>query len=140
MVAAKDLANRLGSENLGARPATRLAHRSPTVSTCPLELRFQLKDHRCRGGGRHSTRRHEPDDTKPLVLNARIRKQWLRSDLEVGLVGEDFESYISITRRSAQTPPTSSPRSTVQLGQEARCRSERPMIIVGSAAVEHSRC
>ncbi|EAT91119.1 hypothetical protein SNOG_01470 [Parastagonospora nodorum SN15] len=69
------------------------------------------------------------------VLNARIRKGWLRSDLEIGVVGEDFESTFEYTNlgKNANDLKTALTGDFAKKLQSAK----KPMIIVGSAVAEH---
>ncbi|KAK6347067.1 NADH dehydrogenase (ubiquinone) 78K chain precursor, 5-prime end [Orbilia brochopaga] len=69
------------------------------------------------------------------VLNARIRKRWLNSDLEIGLVGENFEStfeYEHLGENTAQLKKA----LTGPFGKKL-AGAKRPMIIVGSGITEH---
>jgi NADH dehydrogenase (ubiquinone) Fe-S protein 1 len=134
LVAMKDLANRLGSENLaldqpkGSEP---LAH--------GVDIRSNYAFNSTIAGIEEADAillvatnpRHEA-----AVLNARIRKQWLRSDLEVGLVGEEFKStfdYEGLGTTAADLKKA----LAGPFGKKLQA-AKRPMIIVGSAAVEHA--
>ncbi len=134
LVAAKDLANRLGSENLaldfpqGSAP---LAHGIDVRSNFNFNSKItgvEEADVILLVG---TNPRHEA-----AVLNARIRKQWLRSDLEVGLVGEDFESTFDYSKLGANANDL----KTALTGDFGKmlANAKRPMIIVGSGAVEHA--
>lgn len=133
LVAMKDLANKLGSENLaldqpqGDQP---IAHGIDTRANYSFNSHiYGVEEADCilLVG---TNPRHEA-----AVLNARIRKQWLRSDLEVGLVGEDFESTFEYEKlgnnaqslKDALAGPFGKKLSSAQ----------RPMIIVGSGIAEH---
>ena len=133
LVAMKDLANKLGSENL--------ALDQPLGSSPPahgIDLRssylFNSKIYGVEEADAillvGTNPRHEA-----AVLNARIRKQWLRSDLEIGLVGETFEGTFDYdhlgTTASDLKKALSGP-----WGKRLQA-AKRPMIIVGSSAVEH---
>lgn len=134
MVAMKELANKLGSENLaldmpsGNQP---LAHGVDVRSNYLFNSRiWGIEDADCIlivG----SNPRHEA-----AVLNARIRKQWLRSDLEVGLVGENFDSTFDFehlgTDLNALKKALSGP-----FGKKLS-EAKRPMIIVGSGVTDHA--
>lgn len=133
MVAAKDLANRLGSENLaldqpkGSEP---VAHGIDIRSNYAFNSKIvgvEEADAILLVG---TNPRHEA-----AILNARIRKQWLRSDLEIGLVGEDFESTFEYEKLGATASELKSALSGA-FGKKL-AQAEKPMIIVGSAAVEH---
>ncbi len=69
------------------------------------------------------------------VLNARIRKQWLRSDLEIGLVGESFESTFGFEHLGADAAAVKAVLSG-PIGKKLSS-AKKPMIIVGSAVTEH---
>ena len=69
-------------------------------------------------------------------LNARIRKQWLRSDLEVALIGEPFESTFEFDHLGADA--TSLKKALSGPWGKKLQAAKRPMIIVGSSAVEHA--
>jgi NADH dehydrogenase (ubiquinone) Fe-S protein 1 len=133
MVAAKDLANRLGSENLaldfpqGSAP---LAHGIDIRSNYAFNSKItgvEEADYILLIG---TNPRHEA-----AILNARIRKQWMNSDLEVGVIGEDFESTFDYQNLGADANALKSALSG-EFGKKLAA-AERPMIIVGSAAVEH---
>lgn len=133
LVAAKDLANALGSENLaldqpqGSAP---LAHGIDIRSNYAFNSKINgVEEADCIlliG----TNPRHEA-----AVLNARIRKQWLRSDLEVGLVGQDFDSTFEYENLGTDSTSLKSALSG-PFGKKL-AKAERPMIIVGSSAVEH---
>jgi NADH dehydrogenase (ubiquinone) Fe-S protein 1 len=90
LVAMKDLANKLGSDNLaldqpgGSQP---IAHGVDVRSNYLFNSKIMGIEEVDTMLLVATNPRHEA-----AVLNARIRKQWLRSDLEIGLVGEPFES------------------------------------------------
>jgi len=134
LVAAKDLANRLGSENLaldqpqGSAP---LAHGIDIRSNYAFNSKIVGVE--------------EADaillvGTNPrweaAILNARIRKQWLRSDLEVGVVGQDFESTFEYENLGANANDLKSALGGA-FGEKLKS-AKKPMIIVGSGAVEHT--
>jgi len=134
LVAAKDLANRLGSENLaldfpqGSAP---LAHGIDIRSNYAFNSKIvgvEEADAILLVG---TNPRHEA-----AILNARIRKQWMNSDLEVGVIGEDFESTFDYENLGADANALKSALSG-EFGKKL-AQAERPMIIVGSAAVEHA--
>ena len=133
LVAMKDLANKLGSDNL--------ALDQPNGSSPPahgIDLRSSyLFNSKIYGV--------EEADAILLVgtnprqeaagLNARIRKQWLRSDLEVGLVGETFDSTFEFEHLGTTAADL---KKTLSGPWGKRLQvAQRPMIIVGSSATEH---
>lgn len=134
LVAMKELANKLGSDNLaldqpqGSQP---IAHGIDLRSNYVFNSKIfgvEEADAILLVG---TNPRHEA-----AGLNARIRKQWLRSDLEVGLVGESFESTFEFEHLGADVNALKK-ALTGPWGKKLQA-AKRPMIIVGSAAVEHS--
>ncbi|KAF2085769.1 NADH-quinone oxidoreductase [Saccharata proteae CBS 121410] len=133
MVAMKDLANRLGSENLaldtpkGSEPVAHGIDVRANYTFNSMITGVEEADAILLVG---TNPRHEA-----AVLNARIRKQWLRSDLEIGLVGEDFESTFEYEKLGA----TASDLKEALAGPFSKklAAAKRPMIIVGSGAVDH---
>lgn len=133
LVAMKDLANKLGSDNLaldqpgGSSP---IAHGIDVRSNYLFNSRITGIEEADALLLVATNPRHEA-----AVLNARIRKQWLRSDLEIALVGEVFESTFDFEHLgndiSALKAALSGP-----FGKKLAA-AKRPMIIVGSAAAEH---
>lgn len=134
LVAMKDLANKLGSDNLaldqpqGSQP---IAHGVDIRSNYLFNSKIygvEEADVILLVG---TNPRHEA-----AGLNARIRKQWLRSDLEVGLVGEPFESTFDFEHLGADAAALKKVLSG-PFGKKLQA-AKRPLIIVGSSAVEHA--
>jgi NADH dehydrogenase (ubiquinone) Fe-S protein 1 len=134
LVAMKDLANKLGSDNLaldqagGSEP---IAHGVDVRSNYLFNSKIygvEEADAMLLVG---TNPRHEA-----AVMNARIRKQWLRSDLEVGLVGESFDSTFGFEHLGADAAAV----KLVLAGEFGKKLSsaKKPMIIVGSAVTEHA--
>ena len=133
LVAMKDLANKLGSENLaldqpqGSEP---VAHGIDVRANYAFNSKIYGV---------------EEADAILLVgtnprweaagLNARIRKQWLRSDLEVGLVGEGFDSTFDYEKLGANANDLK--KALAGAFGKKLAAAQKPMIIVGSSAVEH---
>ena len=134
LVAAKDLANRLGSENLvldqpqGSSP---IAHGIDIRSNYAFNSKITGVEEADVILLVNTNPRHEA-----AVLNARIRKQWLRSDLEIGLVGEDFDATWEYEKVGANAKDLKKALSG-DWGKKLAA-AKKPMIIVGSAAVEHA--
>lgn len=133
LVAMKDLANRLGSDNLaldqpkGSQP---VAHGIDIRSNYLFNSKIfgvEEADAILLVG---TNPRHEA-----AGLNVRIRKQWLRSDLEIGLVGEPFESTFEFEHLGADVAALKKTLAG-SWGKKLQA-AKRPMIIVGSFAVEH---
>ena len=133
LVAIKDLANRLGSENLALDQA-----KGDSPITHGVDIRSNYLFNSKIWGV------EEADAillvaTNPRLeaagLNARIRKQWLRSDLEIGLIGETFESTFEVEHLGNDCAALKKALS----GAWGRKLSsaKRPMIIIGSQAAEH---
>ncbi|KKY23687.1 putative nadh-ubiquinone oxidoreductase 78 kda subunit [Phaeomoniella chlamydospora] len=133
LVAMKDLANKIGSENLaldqvgGSDP---IAHGIDSRSN----YLFNSKIYGVEGADAilivGSNPRHEA-----AVLNARIRKQYLRSDLDIGLVGEEFDSTFGYEHLGIDAASV----KKVLAGEFGKklAAAKRPIIIVGSAVAEH---
>ncbi|PHH81621.1 hypothetical protein CDD82_314 [Ophiocordyceps australis] len=134
LVVAKDMANRLGSENL--------ALDTPTGSQ-PFAHGIDVRSNYLFNSGIAgieeadcilivgSNPRHEA-----AVLNARIRKQWLRSDLEIGVVGETWDSTFDFehlgTNHANLREALAGP-----FGKKLQA-AKRPMIIVGSGVSDRA--
>ncbi|KAJ9295320.1 hypothetical protein DTO271G3_6143 [Paecilomyces variotii] len=133
LVAMKDLANKLGSDNFaldqpgGSSP---IAHGVDVRSN----YLFNSQIHRIEEADAvllvGTNPRHEA-----AVLNARIRKHWLRSDVEIALVGETFESTFEFDHLGNDVTSLKSALSG-EFGKKL-AEAKNPMIIVGSAAAEH---
>ncbi|KAL2832234.1 hypothetical protein BJY01DRAFT_226143 [Aspergillus pseudoustus] len=133
MVAMKDLANKLGSDNLaldqpgGSSP---IAHGVDIRSNYLFNSKIYGIEEADVILLVATNPRHEAS-----VLNARIRKQYLRSDLEIGLVGESFVSTFDFEHLGSDVAALKSALSG-EFGKRLAA-AKRPMIIVGSAATEH---
>ncbi|KAI9699348.1 MAG: NADH dehydrogenase (ubiquinone) 78K chain precursor, 5-prime end [Candelina mexicana] len=134
LVAMKDLANKLGSDNLaldqpqGSNP---IAHGIDVRANYLFNSKIfgvEEADVILLIG---TNPRHEA-----AVLNARIRKQWLRSDLEIGLIGENFDSTFEYERLGDDLTGLKK-ALTGSFGKKLQA-AKRPMIIVGSGVAEHS--
>merc|ERR1712054_41340 len=133
LVVAKDLANKLGSDNLaldtptGSQP---LAHGVDVRSNYLFNSRIAGIEEADAVLLVGTNPRHEA-----AVLNARIRKQWLRSDLEIGVVGETWDSTFDFehlgTDHAALKKALAGP-----FGKKLQA-AKRPMIIVGSGVTDH---
>ncbi|KAF2182798.1 NADH-quinone oxidoreductase [Zopfia rhizophila CBS 207.26] len=134
LVAMKDLANKLGSENLaldqpgGSQP---LAHGIDVRSNYAFNSKIYGVEEADAILLIGTNPRHEA-----AVLNARIRKQWLRSDLEIGLVGEDFESTFEYEKLGSSATDLKTALAG-PFGKKLQA-AKKPMIIVGSGATEHA--
>lgn len=133
LVAMKDFANRLNSDNLALDQP---GGNSPLAHGIDVRSNY-LFNSKIYGVG-------ETDalllvGTNPryeaAVLNSRIRKRWMNSDLEIGVVGESFKStfeFIHLGNDLTALKRTLSGDFGAKLAA-----AKRPMIIVGSAATEH---
>lgn len=133
LVAMKDLVNKLGSENLGLdqpqgdqAPAHGVDVRSNYIFNSKIPG-VEESDVMLLVG---TNPRHEA-----AVLNARIRKQWLKSDLEVGLIGENFDSTFEYNHLGEDANALKQALGG-EFGKKLQ-GAKRPTIIVGSAVVEH---
>ncbi|KAK0740645.1 hypothetical protein B0T18DRAFT_431919 [Schizothecium vesticola] len=133
LVAMKDLANKLGSENLaldqpsGSKP---LAHGVDVRSNYVFNSKIwgiESADCILLIG---TNPRHEA-----AVLNARIRKQWLRSDLEIGVVGETWDSTFEFDHLGTDIEALKKALSG-PFGKKLQS-AKKPMIVVGSGVTDH---
>lgn len=133
LVAMKDLANRLGSDNL-ALDQPRGDQPIPHGIDVRTNYLFNSKIYGVEEADAillvGTNPRHEA-----AVLNARIRKQWLRSDLEIGLVGEPFEGTFEFEHFGDDAAALKKALSG-EFGKRLQT-AKRPMIIVGSGVAEH---
>ena len=133
LVAMKDLANKLNSDNLaldqpqGGQP---IAHGIDVRSNYAFNSKIYGVEEADAILLVGTNPRHEA-----AGLNARIRKQWLRSDLEIGLVGQTFESTFDFEHLGTDAAALKK-ALTGPFGKTLQS-AKRPMIIVGSAMVEH---
>lgn len=134
LVAMKDLANSLNSDNLaldqpgGSAPVAHGVDIRASYAFNSLIAGIEEADTILLVG---TNPRHEA-----AVLNARIRKQWLNSDLQVGSVGVPFESTFDVSQLGT-THASLKEALTGEFGK-LLSSSKRPMIIVGSQIVEHA--
>ncbi|KAL2424375.1 NADH-ubiquinone oxidoreductase 78 kDa subunit, mitochondrial [Exophiala dermatitidis] len=133
LVAMKDLANRLNSENLaldqpgGSAP---IAHGVDIRSNYLFNSKiFGVEDADAMLIIGSNPR------WEAAVLNARIRKQWLRAPLEIGYIGEDFESTFQYENLGKDANAVKKALAG-DFGKKL-ASAKRPMIIVGSAIAEH---
>ncbi|KAJ5833168.1 hypothetical protein N7474_001479 [Penicillium riverlandense] len=133
LVAMKDMANKLGSDNLaldqpgGSSP---IAHGIDARANYLFNSKIYGTEEADALLLVATNPRHEA-----AVLNARIRKQYLRSDMEIGLVGEEFESTFEFEHLGADVSALKAALSG-EFGKKL-AGAKRPMIVVGSAATEH---
>jgi len=134
MVAMKDLANKLGSENLaldqpsGNQP---MPHGIDVRSNYLFNSKIwgiEEADAILIVG---SNPRHEA-----AGLNARIRKQWLRSDLEIGVVGEQWDSTFEFEHLG--TDAASLKKALAGSFGKKLQAAKKPMIILGSGVTDHA--
>ncbi|KAI1312699.1 hypothetical protein F5Y03DRAFT_338823 [Xylaria venustula] len=134
LVAMKDLANKLGHDNFaldmpsGSQP---IAHGIDVRTSYLFNSKiWGVEDVDCLllvG----TNPRHEA-----AGLNARIRKQWLRSDLEIGVVGETWDSTFEFehlgTDIAALKKALAGP-----FGKKLQA-AKKPMIVIGSGVTDHA--
>jgi len=134
LVALKDLMNKLGSENLALDQPNGSAPPAHGVDVRSNYL-FNSRIHGVENADAillvGTNPRHEA-----AVLNARIRKQWLRSDLEIGLVGENFESTFEYEYLGANAAALR--RALAGPFGDKLLAGNRPMIVMGSGVTEHA--
>ena len=133
LVAMKDLVNKLGSENLALDqplgdnpPAHGVDSRSNYLFNSKISG-VEESDAILLVG---TNPRHEA-----ALLNARIRKQWLRSDVKIALVGESFPGTFEYTHLG-QDLSSLKLALAGEFGQTL-LSANRPTIIIGSAIAEH---
>ncbi|KAK5462866.1 ndufs1 NADH-ubiquinone oxidoreductase subunit [Exophiala xenobiotica] len=133
LVAMKDLANRLNSENLaldqprGGEPITHgVDVRANYLFNSKI---FGVEDADCMLIVGTNPR------WEAAVLNARIRKQWMRSPLDIAYIGEDFKSTFKYDKLGTDAAAVKKALSG-DFGKKLSS-AKRPMIIVGSAVTEH---
>ena len=133
LVAMKDLANKLGSDNLaldqagGSEP---IAHGVDVRSNYLFNSKIYGVEEADAMLIIGTNPRHEA-----AILNARIRKQYLRSDLEIGVIGETFDSTFGFDHLGTDAASV----KKVLAGEFGKklAAAKRPIIIVGSAVAEH---
>jgi NADH dehydrogenase (ubiquinone) Fe-S protein 1 len=134
LVALKDLVNKLGSDNLaldqpaGSQP---VAHGVDVRSSYLFNSKIWGVEEADAILIVGSNTRHEA-----AVLNARIRKQWLRSDLEIGVVGEPWDSTFEFEHLGNDAAALKKALAG-NFGKKLQS-AKRPMIIVGSGVTDHS--
>ncbi|KAG0648078.1 NADH-ubiquinone oxidoreductase 78 kDa [Hyphodiscus hymeniophilus] len=133
MVAMKDLVNKLGSENLaldqpsGNQP---VAHGVDVRSNYLFNSKIWGVEEADAILIVGSNPRHEA-----AGLNARIRKQWMRSDLEIGVVGEVWNSTFEFEHLGADAAALK--KALAGPFGKKLAGAKRPMIIVGSGVTDH---
>ncbi|GAA5885233.1 hypothetical protein JCM16303_005967 [Sporobolomyces ruberrimus] len=136
LVALKDLINRLGSDNttldqpLGSAPP---AHGVDFRSNYTFGSTIAGVEHADRILLIGTNPRHEA-----AIINARIRKSWLRSETDAALIGEEFDStfgYDHLGTDLAAVKKTLGDANS-KWAKELK-KAERPLILVGSSITEH---
>ncbi|KAI0125014.1 hypothetical protein BJ170DRAFT_484688 [Xylariales sp. AK1849] len=133
MVAMKDLANKLGSENLtvdipaGNGPIPHGVDVRSNYLFNSLIWGVEEVDCMLLVG---TNPRHEA-----AGLNARIRKQWMRSDLEIAVVGESWESTFEFEHLGADFAALKKALAG-PFGKKLQA-AKKPMIVVGSGVTDH---
>ncbi|ODV79603.1 NADH-ubiquinone oxidoreductase 78 kDa subunit mitochondrial precursor [Suhomyces tanzawaensis NRRL Y-17324] len=130
LVVLKDLVNKLGSENVttdvkSAVEAHGVDIRSNYIFNTSIEG-IEDADQILLVG---TNPRHEA-----AVLNARIRKVWLRQNLEISAVGQEFESTFDVSNLGADVKALEKALSS-EVGEKL-AKAKNPLIIVGSGVAE----
>ncbi|KAJ2935800.1 hypothetical protein H1R20_g1297, partial [Candolleomyces eurysporus] len=135
LVALKDLVNRLGSDNLttdqvggNAPPVHGVDVRSNYIFNTTIP-RVEEADAILLVG---TNPRHEA-----AVLNSRIRKSWLHTGLEVGLIGEKVETTYGYEHLGDNAKALTDFLTGKSPFAEKFKAAKKPLIIVGSALSEH---
>ncbi|KAI0922665.1 NADH dehydrogenase (ubiquinone) 78K chain precursor, 5-prime end, variant 2 [Taiwanofungus camphoratus] len=135
MVALKDLVNRLGSDNLSLDHVG--GHASPVHA---VDVRSNYLFNSTIPGVEEAdiillvgtNPRHEA-----AVLNSRIRKSWLHTSLEVGLIGERADTAYGYDYLGADAKAVADFVAGKGPFAQKFKAAKKPLIIVGSALVEH---
>jgi NADH dehydrogenase (ubiquinone) Fe-S protein 1 len=140
LVALKDLINRLGSDNLASDHSGKYGNTSPVHG---VDIRSNYSFNTTIAGLENADAillvgtnpRHEA-----AVLNSRIRKSWLRTELVVGMVGSRADTTYGYEHLGEDAKALETFLSGKTKGDFAErwAKAERPMIIVGSAITEHA--
>ncbi|CCM01997.1 uncharacterized protein FIBRA_04071 [Fibroporia radiculosa] len=135
MVALKDMINRLGSDNLTldsvgghAAPVHAVDVRSNYLFNSTIPGVEQADAILLVG----SNPRHEA-----AVLNSRIRKSWLHTSLEVGLIGERVDTAYGYDYLGADAKAVADFVAGKGPFAEKFKAAKKPLIIIGSALAEH---
>ncbi|GJN93399.1 hypothetical protein Rhopal_006454-T1 [Rhodotorula paludigena] len=137
LVALKDLVNRLGSDNTthdgllaSLPPAHGVDHRGAYTFGSSI-AGVEYADRVLLIG---TNPRHEA-----AIINARLRKTWLRNETDCALIGEEFDSTFGYDHLGADLAAVRNVLSG-KTGDWAKQLKDakRPMIIVGSAVAEHA--
>ncbi|THH09000.1 hypothetical protein EW145_g2326 [Phellinidium pouzarii] len=136
LVAAKDLVNRLGSDNLALDQVN--GDKSPVHG---VDVRSNYLFNATIPGVEEADAilligtnpRHEA-----AVLNSRIRKSWLHTGLEVGLIGERADTTYGYDYIGADAKALANFISGKGAFVEKFKAAKKPLIIVGSAVAEHA--
>ncbi|KAF8921606.1 Ndufs1, NADH-ubiquinone oxidoreductase 75kD subunit (775) [Mucidula mucida] len=135
IVALKDLVNKLGSDNL---VLDQVGGTSPPVHG--VDVRSNYLFNSTIPGVEEAdvillvgtNPRHEA-----AVLNSRIRKSWLHSGLEIGLIGERADTTYSYEYLGADAKALATFVSGKTAFAKKFAAAKKPLIIVGSSLVEH---
>ena len=135
MVVLKDFINRLGSDNLGL---DQVGGTVPPVHGVDVRSNYLLNSTIAGVEGADAillvgtNPRHEA-----AVLNSRIRKSWLHTGLEVGLIGDRVDTAYGYEYLG----PDGKAVSEFVTGKSAFAQrfqaAKKPLIIIGSALMEH---
>ncbi|KAI0795729.1 NADH-ubiquinone oxidoreductase [Abortiporus biennis] len=136
LVALKDLVNRLGSDNLTTDAVG--GHAAPIHS---VDVRSNYLFNSTIPGVEDAdvilligtNPRHEA-----AVLNSRIRKSWLHTGLEIGLIGERVDTTYGYDYLGADAKAVADFVAGKGAFAEKFKAAKKPLIIVGSAVTEHA--
>ncbi|EGW33732.1 NADH dehydrogenase 78K chain precursor, 5-prime end [Spathaspora passalidarum NRRL Y-27907] len=130
LVVLKDLVNKLGSENVTTDVAQ-------GVNAHGLDIRSNYIFNSTIDGIEEADQillvgtnpRHEA-----AVLNTRIRKVWLRSNLEISSVGQEFDSTFNVENLGSDATALQKALDG-QLGQKLAA-AKKPLIVIGSGVAD----
>ncbi|KAJ7168067.1 Ndufs1, NADH-ubiquinone oxidoreductase 75kD subunit (775) [Mycena crocata] len=140
LVVLKDLINRLGSDNLTSDLAGKYGDAPPVHG---IDIRSNYSFNSTIPGVEQADAillvgtnpRHEA-----AVLNSRIRKSWLHTELVVGMVGARADTTYGYEHLGEDAKALDKFLAGKTKGDFAErwAKAERPMIVVGSAVTEHA--
>jgi NADH dehydrogenase (ubiquinone) Fe-S protein 1 len=140
LVVLKDLLNRLGSDNLASDLPGKYGNSPPVHG---VDIRSNYSFNSTIVGVENADAillvgtnpRHEA-----AVLNSRIRKSWLHTELVVGMVGTRADTTYGYEHLGEDATALEKFLAGKAKGEFAErwAKAERPMIVVGSAMTEHA--
>ncbi|KAI9627472.1 hypothetical protein H4Q26_017375 [Puccinia striiformis f. sp. tritici PST-130] len=122
LVALKDLINKLGSDNTALENPSGDA---PPVHGVDFRQNYSF-----------TRRLHQPRH-EAAVLNSRFRRSWLNKGLQVGLIGQKFDSVFEFDHLGSDLRAVKEFVAGTGKFAESFKKAKKPMIIIGSAVNDH---